>query len=219
MYKNMCFELASLLYKTNVNVDSFNLLELCLLSYVELPNSNNKNISREIFEDNNSSENQSDSIATIEEKIQDKQSESKVSDLVKVRINNCFVSANKKLLQTNKGLWTEFVNSLENKKIKGMLLDTEIVLASDSILVIKTDFPGKADNINNNLSLIEEEFNKNTNMMYNLIAISNSNWQKEMEKYKENLKNNIAYKMLKEPSLDNDSTLDDIFSKQKIEIK
>ena len=211
-YKNLCFDLANLIYKNNVNVDSYVLLELCLLSYINDFEKGEENISREIKKVVNKEQ------ATMEE-VPKNRLGNKFDDLVNIRINNCFAGANKKLLQANKRLWNEFVSNLSNKKIKGILLDTEIVLASDKILVIEADFQEKADLINNNLLNIEELLSRDQNQTYNLISISKNRWEKEVENYKNNIKNKIIYQIKEEPKLEIRSELDDIFQKQKIEIK
>ena len=214
-YKNLVFDLASLLYKNNVNVDSYTLLELTLLNYInhdKEDQSQEKNISREIKIEETSKV----------EKVPEKRlgnNLGNISQLVDVRINNCFVEAKKELLTTNKNVWNEFINDLNNKKIKGMILDSEVVLSSKKIIVLKTNLDEKASQINNNLKIIEEYFNKYTSEDYKLISISIEKWNNEMEKYKENIKNNIKYQIMDEPSLNNDGIIDDIFVNKKIEIK
>jgi len=208
-YKNLCFELSSCLYKSNVNVDSYSLLELILLDYVNINNYNiNAPVQKELIKNELSSPKE-----VIESKYED------TSRLEKIRINNCFVGANKQFLQDSKEKWINFVDTLEQKSTKGMLLDTQVVLASDEIVVIKTDFYEKANIINNNLKNIEELFNQKYNINYKIIATSTANWQKEMEEYKNNLKLGKKYVILQESIDDKESLLVDIFEKNKIEMK
>ena len=232
-YKNLCFELASTLYKSNVNIDSYSLLELILLDYfpgnepeIKEKESDIQNISREI-------ENKK-KLTKIEKSVEKMGVISEIailpkeenyfpgnnSQLIDIRINNCFVSANKAYLQESKRIWDEFVKKTEDKRVRGMILDTEIVLSSDEIMVIKSDFQEKSDNINDNLMYIEQEFNLFSTRNYKLIAVSQDRWFSEMEKYKENIKNKIEYKIKKEPNTtDRTNVLDDVFTTQKIEIQ
>ena len=214
-YKNLVFDLAGLLYKNNVNVDSYTLLELTLLNYV------NHEIKDQLTENNISREIKNKELEKNEKTPENRLGNNlgNISQLVDVRINNCFVEAKKDLLTNNKAIWNEFINDLNNKKIKGMILDSEVVLSSKKIIVLKTNLDEKASQINNNLKIIEEYFNKYTSEDYKLISISIEKWNNEMEKYKENIKNNIKYQIMDEPSLNNDGIIDDIFVNKKIEIK
>lgn len=212
--KNLCFDLANLLYKTNISVDSYSLMELVLLDYT-----------------NNSKENESSKVVEAREipvnieknkknEIQDNYFPgNNYQELEDVRINNCFIKANKNCLNMYQEKWKEFVSELKNKKIKGLLLDTNVVLASNAIIVIKTDFKENSENINNLLIEIEQLFNEKCECQTKIIATCEENWHLHTEKYKENIKKNVKYSILPEPTINKDiSTVDDIFTKQKIEI-
>ncbi|MBQ6840865.1 MAG: DNA polymerase III subunit gamma/tau [Bacilli bacterium] len=232
-YKELCFELSSSLYKSNVNVDSYALLELILLNYVnndieieaEIPEVvkfevSKENISREMPTKENTVEKMREIIKEEPKKSAKSYFPGNNAVLVDVRINNCFVRANKSYLQDAKNNWGNFVDLLEDKKIKGMLLDTEIVLASDEIMLIKTDFQDNADNINDNLSQIEQMFCECIGANYKLISITQEKWNSEMEQYKENIKNKVEYKYKNEPSNEGkEEMLSDIFATQKIEVQ
>ena len=62
------------------------------------------------------------------------------------------------------------------------------------------------------------DFNKSNNTNYKFIATSNENWLNEMEKYKNNLKNNIKYQFIEEnvQNIEYDDIID-VFNKKKIE--
>lgn len=216
-YKNLCFELSSVLYKTNVNVDSYSLLELILLDYVEtsLYINDIENISQEIKKEENIVEKKRGKVA-VDKKIYFPGNN---VALVNARINNCFVKANKNYLQDAKTYWNKYIETTEDKKIKGLLLDTEVVLASDEIIVIKADFQEKVENINANLDNLELNLQEVLQKDFKLIAISKEKWNSEMEIYKENIKNKVEYKYIDEPTACLDANgLDDIFTTQ-IEVK
>ena len=138
--------------------------------------------------------------------------------LIDIRINNCFVDANKSNLSESKILWKSFIDSIESKKIKGLLLDTEIVLASPKISVIKVEFSNYVNEINNNITQIEELFNKKNNTEIKLITVSQDVWLKKMEEYKNNIKNNKKYIIIKEPEVSlSNNLMNDVFSS--IEVK
>lgn len=222
-YKDLCFELSGCLYKSNVNIDSYSLLELILLNYV---GNDLKSEENEIYVEK--VEKTVENHIKIKEKKEEKVLENpkkenfsgNKSKIVDIRINNCFVNANKTYLNSIKENWDEFVDRIEDKKIKGMLLDATVVLASNEIIILKTDFEENSNTINENVCSVESEFNNFMSGNYKILAIPQEKWTKEMEKYKENLKNKVEYKYIEEPSIDEEKTmLNDIFSSQKIEVK
>ncbi|MBE6155578.1 MAG: DNA polymerase III subunit gamma/tau [Firmicutes bacterium] len=227
-YKNLCFDLSSLLYKSNVNIDSYSLLELTLLDYVSIE-LNGLPSDAGVKNDREEPVNNREVITNMEKNAGDVdfvQSKSNNyfpgnnSKLIEIRTNNCFVKANKDWLKTAKELWQKYINETEDKKVKGLLLDSDIVLASDDIMVIKTDFQEKADNINAYLGSLENDFNEIYKKKYKLIAITQKRWNDETERYKQNIKNKIEYKFIDEPSEDEGfNELDDIFITKKIEVK
>lgn len=258
--KNLCFEISSCIYKYNVNLDPYTMLELILLDNVakftndisreinsksweitenkpksekiDASTSSDDNISQEIISSENSDEN------TPSENIQEKKNDSKeeesigiedidnsisngyISELVDVRVNNCFVDANKDYLNEAKGYWEKFIALSKVKKEKGILLDTSIVLASDKIIVIKADLDSITDQINEKILSIEEAFNDYVHGSYKLISVTPDNWTNYMQAFKNNYAKGIKYQYKDEPTLDNvNQVVDDIFVSKKIEIK
>lgn len=216
--KNLCFELSGLLYKTNVNIDPYSLLELTLLSYA---NTEQESLACERSGEKLEVTNKTPDKTTNDVKIPKNQIKVHVNTdkKVNIRINNCFVNANKNYLEKIKKAWPDFINSLSDKKVKGMLLDSEVVLASDTYLVLKLSINESVQIINDNLILIEDLFNSFNNCDYKIIACNNEKWIEETEKYRNNLKNNIKYKLQTEDETDRTTEFDDVFSSGKIEIK
>lgn len=222
-YKNICFELSDTLYKTNVNVDLFSLLELILLKYIK----SGKNV-----ETSNSEQiNNTDSIPKKEEsnnistqgkisKLQIKNNSSYYAQLEKVRINNCFVSASKDNKNLCNNMWTKFKQITENKKVKGLIEDTDVVLASPAIMVLNTSIKSLAGEINKNCKIVEDNFNDLFKTSYLIIATDTENWNNEMNTFKENVKNKIKYSLMNEPVENNElDGIIDIFDINKIEEK
>lgn len=251
--KNICFEISSCIYKYNVNLDPFAMLELILLSYVEKftnnisreietksweitenkPKENNndnssnaqQDISQEIVSEDNvnlemENEEDDDVVENTSDDNHDNLSSSFNEALINIRINNCFVNANKNYLNDAKEFWERFISLAKNKKEKGILLDTSVVLASDIIMVIKTDIDAIAEQINDKIIEIEEAYNEYVSSSYKLIAVSSDKWKKYMDEFKSNYAKGIKYQMMDEPSFSgNNQVVDDIFASQKIEIK
>ncbi len=213
-YQELSFKLTESLYKINVNVDIFSMLELTLLNYVDV--SSDKNHSNYVSEINKN-ENKSDIKKNIESQKEVKQ-EKNNSKLEFIRINNCFINASKEEKIKAIKLWDNFLNICDNKKIMGLIEDTKVVLSSSEIIVLITQMNALVDEINTNISSLESNFNKLNNSNYKFIATSNDNWLNEMEKYKSNLKNNIKYHFIEEneQNIEYDDIID-VFNKKKIE--
>ena len=118
-----------------------------------------------------------------------------------------------------KEVWKKFVNLAKMKKDRAFLIDTTIVLASDTNWVIKADIDATADNINDNIRAIEDALENYINKKYKLIAVSEEAWNNYMQEYKNNLAQNIKYEMKEEPKIkDTKKIVEDIFLNSKIEV-
>lgn len=219
-YQELSFKLTESLYKTNINVDIFGMLELILLSYI---NTNvNKNTQSSIKNEVNNSKNivENEEKVSTNVKIVEKtpKIEYNLTNLESIRINNCFVNASKEEKIKSSEKWNEFLNTYENKKILGLIEDAKVVLASSEIIVLLTQITALVNEINANISSLEDDFNKSNNTNYKFIATSNENWLNEMEKYKNNIKNNIKYQFIEEnaQNIEYDDIID-VFNKKKIE--
>ena len=223
-YKELCFEIANTLYKSNVNIDSYEMLELILLDYVNKNDYVNLNVQN----------NKVNIMSEIAEKPHKSSKKEEVSDseenknyfpgnnfeLVDIRINNCFADAKKTKLNENKPKWIDYINNSASKNLKGLLMDTNVVLASDEILVISTELDENAQLINEKLQLISEEYKKMHDVDYKFIAVNKEYWTNKTEEYKDNLKKGKKYTKVAEPAGTGDSQiLDDVFSINKVEIK
>ena len=215
-YKKLCFELSDTLYKTNVNVNLYSLLELILLDYVEKINNepnNNINFKKNDIEKTNNNK-------ILSEKIKINKDDNYYEKLEHVRINNCFIDASKKLKIENANNWEKFLSSIEDKKIKGLVEDTVVVLSSKKIIVLTSKIENMVNEINKNINVIEKKFNNMYNTNYELIATSIKNWGLQMEQFKNNISKNISYNYIEEPILSsNYEEVSDIFDISKIEEK
>ena len=219
--KSLSFDLVDCLNKINIIVDPFMLIELTLLNYTKASNGNFVFTERnEIIEPK--VEKSTEPIVTVEDNSIKEDVEFK-----HIRVNNCFVNAQKSYLAQIKELWAVFLEELKgDKRLFTMLVDASPVAASDKYVILSTPFGETANLLNTTVEEVESVFNKENNTEYLFIAISELEWQDERKKYINNIKENVKYNML--PEVEKQKTEDDnndmeqiassIFGQDKIEI-
>ena len=237
-YKELCFNLSSLLCKLNVNVDVYTLFEFTFIPTVEKKentivstykvdekaNKSEQNFEEKMVNEQETAEFLSDAGLKPEKKAEfstfSPKSQFAHTNCINVRVNNCFVGANKQFLNKIKDFWLNFINKLSNKKLKGMLMDVDVVLASDNYAVLLSNFDDNMVEINNNIAQIEEKFNSFSNTEYKLVAVNPKIWEEKTEEYKNNIKNNKKYIIIEETDdIFNDNIVSDVFVNSKIEVK
>lgn len=125
--------------------------------------------------------------------------EKKQIDVVKidleVRINNTFVKADKKYKAEFSSTWVDFLNELMSKdrNLMSLLADVDILAVSDTNVLIQSKQDNVNDLINSSISKIEKMYFDVMNKNYRFAAINEKLWEKEVEKYRFNLKNKIKY--------------------------
>lgn len=245
--KEMAFELASISNYININIDPYLLIEITLLKYFnnkEETKRNNpiesskiessyKKVESVSKEDNSEPKIISQEIPqTTKEQIIPNKVSKIDNTLIKIRINNCFVNAKKEYLQTIKTNWPKFISELEDKTLLSLIIDSNIVAASDQVAIITNLIEGTVNLINEHLDNLNKEYKKIFNEDYKFIAINEENWKQEKELYIENIKNKIVYQYIEEPIYnkeidEEESSIEkniedialDIFDKDKIEIE
>ncbi len=235
--KEIAYELAEISNYINISIDPYVLIEITLLKYFNNQHLNNLEkelktsqiISREII---------SPSAEPLlnQPKAEDSQiisreiisSSPASSELINIRINNCFVNAKKDYLQTLKDDWSKFINNLSDKSLLNLLIDCQIVTASDKIGIMTTSVIETSNLINTKLKKIEDLFNNEYNSNYHFIALDETRWNAEKQKYITNLKNKKVYKYMEEPTFEEDQEIIvdniekiayDIFDKEKVKIE
>ena len=233
--KEMAFELADISNYVNMTIDPYLLIEITLLKYF------NANREPKITQNNNlhdlnekkeqtpeavASENKENNSTIISREII--LTNSINSELIKIRVNNCFVNAKKEYLQTIKNLWKDFVDNLNDKSLLNLVVDCNVVAASDKIAILTNVIDGTSNLINNKLNEIETNFNNKYKASYKFIALTENKWNEEKKEYIANLKNKYEYQYIEEPKQENieEKNIDniekiayDIFDKEKIEIE
>ena len=119
---------------------------------------------------------------------------------VGIRINNTFVNADKKhKLEFSNG-WVDFLNYLmnENRNLMSLLVDVDILAVSDSYALIQSKQDNINDLINANIYKVEKLYANFTGKDYHFAAVNEKLWEKEVEKYRFNLKNKIKYIYMEE---------------------
>ena len=237
--KEMAFELADISNYINMSIDPYLLIEITLLKYFNSNNANSqleqKIISREIIHNKEqkietpepvSNENKETTSEIISREIIS--SRENYSELIKIRVNNCFVNAKKEYLQNIKDLWKNFIESLNDKNLLNLVIDCNVVTASDKIAVLTNIVDGTSNLINSKLNEIEILFNKEFKTEYKFICLTENKWNEEKQEYIINLKNKHEYHYIEEPKIEQveENTIDniekiayDIFGKEKIEIE
>jgi len=124
-----------------------------------------------------------------------------VQDLIETRINNTFALCNKNYLNDLKDKWKS-VSEYSVNPIYGMaagiLLDGEIVVASDKNIVAVYPYTSMSERANNDLPTIEKLLNLVFNIDYKFIALDQNQWNKFKKDYIKNIKSNNQYKFVNE---------------------
>ena len=231
--KKMIFELNDLINKINININAYLLIKVLLLSYFKIQNNvndpskygkfENKNINDLSVKNEKNDVKFNDKINTIN---YNENSLSISDEFVNRRINNCFVNASKLSLINVQKIWNNFIKDTDFAKLKGLISDTQVVTASDSYVILVTTINHQETELNQNIEMIENNFNNFCSSEYRLVFLSEKKWNIEKKKYIENLQKKYKYEYIYEQTSDNIDTEDEItslannlFSKDKIEIE
>jgi len=242
--KNIIFEFNEIMNKSNINMNPYTLIELTLFDnislkskdessvvYVEKPVTLENKIEKEekIPEQTSVLENpeeKEENPAINEEKVVQKTKY--LEKLKQIRVNNCFVNAQKDVLRQYQTTWQQLEGNLKIKPdIISLILDSNLVAASINYAIISCRLDSTANLINNRLDEITEELKSFFNTDIHFIALSNEEWDIQKKDYIQKLKEKYVYKIIKEDEIldikpsDNDSLEEDftdVFDRDKIEI-
>lgn len=239
--KNIIFELNSCLNETNINVNPYVLIELVLLNYMSLDSkqvSNKGDIAKEKIspEINKSDTLLEKSNIPKEEKLVEEtavpinENLSSLEEMKKIRVNNCFCNAQKNLLSELKTIWTEISVSPIPDDILNLLVDSNVVAASDTHVILVSSLPSTAILINRRIKEITDYLCEFFGNDYIFIALSEEEWKKERSEYVTNVRNGITYQYIEEKDMEEvpsfseeiDDSIEkiaqDLFEHDKIEI-
>ena len=228
--KNLIFELNECMNRTNINIDPYILIELVVLNYisVEFKPSNSEEVQKkEQFDEsqtekvelqekeNDISEVVVENTTGIEE--DERALEQQLNELKKVRINNCFCGAKKEYLMKLKNQWNELASSPIPDDILNLLVDTNIVAASNDYAILVASLSSTASLINRRIFEINEYLCEFFDTELKLIALSDSEWSHEKQVYIDNLHSGVTYQLLEEKLIEiHDDSEDSISSIEKI---
>ncbi len=202
-YKNLILELTEAFTKININVNPYTIIEMIMLDYFETQTKKVNKVTKLVSEEKESSK------EIVDKKIESKEE----NDWVKIRINNCFVNAQKKYLNEGKEM---IDNLLKDNKIKGkakaLLIDANLVVASDEYLIFSCLNEHQANNANELCKKIDDILGKKT------AFISEEEWNREKEEYIKNIKNGKKYELIKEKEEEKVPVLTEVFDVNKVEI-
>jgi len=234
--KDMAFELASISNYININVDPYLLIEITLLKYFQSKESQSKNRVNIVEKESKVEKSASKIEKIISQEIKLEQNEPKLEinhELIEIRINNCFVNAKKEFLQSLKTKWAGFISALNDKPLLNLLIDSNIVAASDKVAIITNKIEGTVNLLNENLEKISNDYKSTYTEEYKFVALTEEKWNEEKQIYIQNLKNKVEYIYKDEPILNKitgeepptkeenniEKTALDIFDKDKIEVE
>ena len=217
---NMIFDLNECLCNININVNPYVLIEIVLLKYVSSGNILGNDFvsnSKDSFNFNaigGSGNSEVLSESKIPAKIEDLSKSSGANNAdnsalihnttlnidVNIRINNCFVEASKEYKSKLSKSWVDFMNFLMSKdrNLVSLLADTSILAASPKYVLIQSKIDTTNDLLNSSILNIEKHYKEFSGICYKFAAINDDLWLKEVEKYRNNLKNKIKYSYVQE---------------------
>lgn len=218
---NMICDINDLLSNISINVNPYLLIEIVLLKYIKNNNLLTGKSEENYFPGNNLSENSAALGNNFSEKetlgnnlgnnfSEEKKSKKSLGNNLKkakklefdvlTRINNCFVEASKDTKKEIANKWIDFMNYLISldRNVISLIADTEILAASNKYVLIHSANDATNNLINQDIAKIEKYFNDYYGSYIKFAAVEDDLWQKEKEKCRINLKNNIKYSYIEE---------------------
>ena len=175
-----------------------------------------KNVGNNTNSDNNGEKEGSKSLENVvdKKKVIHKQ-KSKTIDLNAI-INNCFVECSKDIKVSFAKEWSDFVGSLltKDKSLMSLLADTTILAASNTYVLIQSKINSTNELINNSLDDLGKYYEDFSGNKVKFAALTDELWKKEMENYRNNIKNGIKYNYIEEKEeVSGDSNIDEEVTK------
>lgn len=240
--KKFIFELNDCLNRTNININPYSLIELICLNYLDNESSTLEPLKNEsnkmILADNSSTEavkkEKEDIVEQPKCQVQEEVSLNEITEddslkeLKRIRVNNCFVGAKKEVLIELKEQWSNLSSSPIPDDILGLLVDTEMVAASNTNVILVNSLASAVLLINHQITDITDYLCEFFGLELKFIALTTEEWQQEKKCYIENLKNGKKYQYIEESSTpvfesnedlsEFEKVAQDIFNHDKIEI-
>lgn len=204
---NLVLSLNSILANLKYNINSYDMIQVILLKYIKYFPGNNepeKKIEIESQKDDNKINKEESTIADKEKNLSINTNKEgnhisrKFKFDINIRINNTFVNAKKENLNFIKSKWEDFIiyESNTNKKLLSYIADTVVVAASENYAILTNNIDSTNDLLNENIDVLEKDFNLFYNLNYKLVSISINRWNAEKEKYIKNIRSGFNYKLI-----------------------
>lgn len=224
---------------------AFNLIKIILLSYFSNKNADkqSKIISREIISEANQDNSEPikkknhSEIIKIESSHETKEdlkendfdeqtdlSKPLKEEFIRIRINNAYVGATKEIKSNFKNKWESFIKyiTINNKaEILSLIEDLQVEVVSPTNVIFSSKSLSTSLLFNNNLELIEKEYQKHTNSTEVFICLDENRWLKEKLEFIKN--KNKKYEYIEEIKTETEQTevynaAKDIFADEIIEV-
>ena len=129
-------------------------------------------------------------------------------EVIRIRINNSFTNANKKMksdLEHNKN---EYIDKLkEDSNLYSLIIDTEVGVVSPTNILFVCDTDASAKLLNENDTKIIDYLGIDKKIVF----VSNDHWKKLVAEYKKNIENKVKYEYIDEPKqLEKKSEIEDL---------
>lgn len=210
-FKNIVFEIIKV-DNFKVNFNYYDVIKMIIITNISLDNQNKSNksiISNKSMNECTKIESQKE-VQNISQEINEETKNddnlpkvNKNNDILKIRINNSFANADKKMK-------TELVNEKDElfEKIKNdnnlysLMIDVEVGVVSPTNILFVCDSDASSELLNENSEKIAEilELNKK------LVFVVDKEWKKLAENYAENYKNKVVYQYIEEPNISTPSS-------------
>lgn len=238
--KEVVFELNDLINKINININPFLLIFMIFGEKIDISAKNlkeNGKTDKKIIDESKTNVSNEKVLEQIEE---NNENESDYLDfldkLTAIRINNCFSEADKLLLNDSKNNWKKFIENVSSQeKIKNLIIDCEVVLASNDINILVNSQNSLVSLFNKEFLEIQEKYKELIAKNMKFVALSTDDWNTQKQIYIKRIKDGYKYSLEEEPeflinkkckeieivseNVDSTDSIMDIFDKDKIEIK
>ena len=175
-----------------------------------------KNVGNNTNTENNGVESHSSSLdLNVNKKKVIHKKKAKTIDL-NARINNCFVECSKDIKVSFAKEWGDFISSLitKDKSLMSLLADTSILAASNTYVLIQSKINSTNELINNSIDDLGKYYEDYSGNKVKFAALTDELWKKEMENYRNNIKNGIKYNYIEEKEeVSGDSDIDEEVTK------
>lgn len=129
---------------------------------------------------------------------------SNIKEVIKIRMNNAFISAKKEYLIHDKNAFHKLNDYTFDQEIGYLvcaLLDGNLRLSSENYLVLSYEYDSVVMENLANLEEMEKVIDELLQIKKKIVIISNDHWNNYAKEYVEHIKNKIDYEYIEEPKL------------------